>query len=97
MQFPHLENVHSVYQVLPHFFTHQVYMANVALTIHARYVSINSVIIIMHLYNQASYLVFYVYLQSHLSVLALAVFAWWVEQAVMREEWRCVSMECGGL
>jgi len=39
----------------------------------------------------------YVYLQSHLSVLALAVSAWLVEQAVMKEEWRCVSMECGGL
>ena len=38
----------------------------------------------------------YVYLQ-YLSVLALAVFAWWVEQAVMRGEWRCASMECGGL
>ena len=34
---------------------------------------------------------------QYLSVLALAVFAWLVEQAVMRGEWRCVSMECGGL
>ena len=37
------------------------------------------------------------YLQSHLSVLALVVSAWLAEQAVMRGEWRCVSMECGGL
>ena len=39
----------------------------------------------------------YVYYLQYLSVLALAVFAWWVEQAVTRGEWRCVSMECGGL
>ena len=37
-----------------------------------------------------------IYLQ-YLSVSATAMSNWLAEQAVMKEEWRCVSMECGGL
>jgi len=36
-----------------------------------------------------------VFLQSLPSVLAM-IFAWLVEQTLMRGEWRCVSMGCGG-
>ena len=39
----------------------------------------------------------YIYFQYHLSVTAMVISAWLVEQAVMRGEWRCVSMGCGGL
>ena len=38
-----------------------------------------------------------VHLQNHLSVTAMVISAWLVEQAVTKEEWRCVSMGCGGL
>ena len=36
------------------------------------------------------------HLQDHLSVSAMEMSTWWVEQAVMKGEWRCVSMGCGG-
>ena len=37
------------------------------------------------------------HLQALPSVMAMVIFAWLVEQTLMRGEWRCVSMECGGL
>ena len=50
-----------------------------------------------HLKSLFKNIYIHVYLQHHLSVSAMAVFAWLAEQAVMKEEWRCVSMGCGGL
>ena len=39
----------------------------------------------------------YAQLQPHLSASPMGMFAWWVQQAVTKEEWRCVSMGCGEL
>ena len=36
-------------------------------------------------------------LQALPSVLVMVMFVWLEEQALMRGEWRCVSMECGEL
>ena len=58
---------------------------------------LNKYCIKYNLVNTAPTGFLYIYLQHHLSVSAMAISAWLVEQAVMKGEWRCVSMGRGGL